>query len=172
MSGLLSNIREHIHYACLFYNESAKTNKFYNEVHMSANAYKTYINDNFRLIVEKILDNQESAYLYKEQFTKSLTKLQTLSKKLPRDTIDKLEVNIKRMGSLDFAKNAETNAVGDNVRSILVVYEYCKDIENYTSRAQEAYQSISSIIEEFSATAKSLVDVAQKLKIEVSKFKF
>jgi len=93
-----------------------------------------------------------------------------------------------------------TKGVNSTVKSILMVDDYYKDIENYTSNVQEASQSMSSAIEEqnatlnmlnnymldvstfsdklaaaieeLSATARSLADVAQELKIEVSKFKF
>ena len=101
ISSLLSRIREHIRYACLFYNESARANKFYNEIHLSANAYKRYINDAFKPIIEKILDNPESAYIYKEQFLSSISKLQTLSETLSKDTIHTLEKSVNSRDAKD-----------------------------------------------------------------------
>jgi methyl-accepting chemotaxis protein len=104
-----------------------------------------------------------------------------------------------------FAKNVSdiisdiTKGVNSTVKSILIVGDYYKDIENYTNNVQESSQSISSAIEEQSATismlsnsmldvkafsnklasvieklsvtAKSLNEVAQRLRNEVSDFK-
>lgn len=135
ISSLLSSIREHIHYACLFYNESARANKFYNEIHLSANAYKRYINDTFKPIIEKILDNPESAYIYKEQFVSSLSKLQTLSNALSRDTIHTLEKSV----NIRDAKDHEVLYVSLFVVSIGIVlsmwfvYLTIKSIDNNVS---------------------------------------
>jgi hypothetical protein len=47
------------------------------------------------------LDNPEDAYIYKKQFFSSLSKLQTLSNALSRDTIHTLEKSVNSRDAKD-----------------------------------------------------------------------
>ncbi len=102
ISGLLSSIREHIHYACLFYNESARANSFYNNIHISANNYKRYINDSLKPLIEKIIENPQQAYLYKPQFDAVSKEITKLGENLSRNTIKTLEKSVSIRDRKDY----------------------------------------------------------------------
>ncbi len=97
INSLLDGAKEHIHYACLFYNESARVSKFYNDIHIAANNYKTFINNKLSPVVDDIVNNPQNASMYQSQFNEISKEASKLGENLARNVVHTLEksVNIR-----------------------------------------------------------------------------